>query len=124
MSTPTFGVEADLDASKTYQSVIEFQVRKAALQSVSTMLTSAAAASCLGKTEVEYITQRCLEEGKINQEFIREVDLGPFKHKVDDGLPVRKMAFLVLSDLVAAFPQEVLTHNFGFFHFHSCLNMI
>eukprot|EP00392_Amoebophrya_sp_AT5.2_P010507 g10569.t1 len=83
-------------------------VRKAALQSVSTMLTSAAAASCLEKTEVEYITQRCLEEGKIKPQFIREVDLGPFKHKVDDGLPVRKMAFLVLSDLVAAFPQELV----------------
>ncbi|XP_064651957.1 cullin-associated NEDD8-dissociated protein 1-like [Lineus longissimus] len=33
------------------------------------------------------------EETKIRKELIREVEMGPFKHTVDDGLDIRKAAF-------------------------------
>lgn len=34
-----------------------------------------------------------LKESHINQALIREVTMGPFKHKIDDGLEVRKVRF-------------------------------
>jgi cullin-associated NEDD8-dissociated protein 1 len=45
-------------------------------------------------------------------ELIREVDLGPFKHKVDDGLEVRKAAFECMYTLLEACIDRV---NIGAF---------
>ena len=33
-----------------------------------------------------------MKESKIKSELVREVQMGPFKHKVDDGLEVRKVS--------------------------------
>jgi len=39
-------------------------------------------------------------ETKIKKELIREVDLGPFKHKVDDGIELRQAAFEAMYTLL------------------------
>jgi cullin-associated NEDD8-dissociated protein 1 len=38
-----------------------------------------------------------MTESVIKPTLIREVMMGPFKHKVDDGLEVRKVCYLVVS---------------------------
>jgi cullin-associated NEDD8-dissociated protein 1 len=44
-----------------------------------------------------------LSESVIKKELIREVMLGPFKHKVDDGLEVRKVSDLHRSSINYAY---------------------
>lgn len=41
-----------------------------------------------------------MKESKIKPELVREVQMGPFKHKVDDGLEVRKSAYETLYSLM------------------------
>ena len=36
-----------------------------------------------------------IQESKIKPELVREVQMGPFKHKVDDGLEVRKVSLVI-----------------------------
>ena len=43
-------------------------------------------------------------ETLIKPELITEVDLGPFKHKVDEGIPIRKAAYALLDSLVEKVP--------------------
>ena len=38
-----------------------------------------------------------MKDSKIDQDLIREVQMGPFKHKVDDGLELRKVCLPVNS---------------------------
>jgi cullin-associated NEDD8-dissociated protein 1 len=84
----------------------ELQVRKSALHSVNVVCRSATCGEIL-RQHTDMIFERLKEDSKQKPELIREVDLGPFKHKVDDGLPLRKIAYLVCTSLLAAYPEQV-----------------
>jgi len=58
-------------------------------------------------SDLENILPIVFQATVTNQELIREVDLGPFKHRVDDGLPLRKAAFTCLDSLLDCTPHKV-----------------
>merc|ERR1711933_546195 len=84
----------------------ELQVRKSALHSVNVVCRSASCNEILF-SHVDRILDSIREDSKQKPELIKEVDLGPFKHKVDDGLPLRKFAYTVCTSLLAAYPEQV-----------------
>lgn len=45
-------------------------------------------------------------ETQIRPELISEVDLGPFKHKVDEGIPIRKAAYGLLDTMLEKIPEK------------------
>jgi len=84
----------------------ELQVRKAALHSVNVVCLSPTCSEIF-RAHTEFIFERIKEDSKQKPELIREVDLGPFKHKVDDGLPLRKFAYTVCTSLLTAYPEQI-----------------
>lgn len=84
----------------------ELQVRKSALHSVNVVCLSPTCSEVL-RAHTDYIFERIKEDSKQKPELIREVDLGPFKHKVDDGLPLRKFAYTVCTSLLSAYPEQI-----------------
>lgn len=48
----------------------------------------------------------------INQSLIREVEMGPFKHQVDDGLDTRKAAFECMYTLLDTFKEHIDIYEF------------
>ncbi len=65
-------------------------VRKAAVQ----MLSSAAhSKASLVAAQLPAVLPQLYRQTVIDPSLIRTVDLGPFKHKIDDGLELRKATF-------------------------------
>src|SRR5690606_8165339 len=52
------------------------------------------------RNEIEKLQEVVLFETTIKPELITEVDLGPFKHKNDEGIPIRKAAYGLIDSLV------------------------
>jgi len=79
-------------------------VRKAAVQALPALCGSLAGAELL-RPHAASILQQVEANCQQDKQLVREVDLGPFKHKVDDGLPLRKFAYAAVSGLMLAFPS-------------------
>ena len=58
------------------------------------------------KGEIELLHKMAISETVIKVELITEVDLGPFKHKVDEGIPIRKNAYALLDTMVEKIPER------------------
>ena len=52
---------------------------------------------------VDQVVELTLQETPIKKELIITVDLGPFKHTVDNGAPIRKAAYSLLENLCERF---------------------
>lgn len=56
--------------------------------------------------DVALLHKMTIPETVIKPELITEVDLGPFKHKVDEGIPIRKAAYAVVETMVEKIPER------------------
>ncbi|CAO3690585.1 unnamed protein product [Rhizopus microsporus] len=52
------------------------------------------------------------QETVVREELIHTVEMGPFKHKVDDGLEIRKAAYECLYTLLSNSLDKIDTHSF------------
>ena len=80
----------------------DLAVKKNSLQSLNQIVYNNNLKSCV-KDHVEEIVQVCLNEATIKKELIITVDLGPFKHTVDNGAAIRKAAFNLMETLAEQF---------------------
>jgi cullin-associated NEDD8-dissociated protein 1 len=48
---------------------------------------------------ISHVISVILKETKVRSELIKEVQMGPFKHKVDDGLECRKVSYNIIPNL-------------------------
>merc|ERR1712113_1260482 len=103
---PTSTIQPLKDALLACLNDEELQVRKAALHSVNVVCLSMTCSEIF-TAHTDFIFERIKEDSKQNSALIREVDLGPFKHKVDNGLPLRKFAYTVCTSLLSAYPEQV-----------------
>ncbi|EEB08203.1 CAND1/TIP120 protein [Schizosaccharomyces japonicus yFS275] len=48
------------------------------------------------RPHLEVLMEQLIEDTQINSKLVRNVQMGPFQHKVDDGLPLRHLTFEIL----------------------------
>lgn len=59
------------------------------------------------KKDIEILFKIIASQIEVKKELIKEVDLGPFKHKIDDGRPIRKAGFVLLDTIFEKMPERV-----------------
>lgn len=77
------------------------------------MLSSAAhSKASLMAAQLPAVAPQLYAQTVVDPSLIRTVDLGPFKHKIDDGLELRKAAFECMDVLLDACADRLDYHAF------------
>jgi len=82
----------------------DITVRRYALESLTAITHTQP--GCV-KEDAEKMQNAAIAMTRIDPTLIKEVDLGPFKHKIDDGIPVRKAAFGLIDTMIEKVPERV-----------------
>ncbi len=86
----------------------DLNVKRNALESINAIVHSQPSAV---KNDLEKLHKFTFAETIVKPELITEVDLGPFKHKVDEGTPIRKAAYMLLDTIVEKIPEKADCNN-------------
>lgn len=79
----------------------DVEVKKNALEALTSIIHSNwVVMKAQLREKIGSILAFAIQETQTRKELITEVDLGPFKHRVDNGLPMRKAAFGLLETLI------------------------
>jgi len=82
----------------------DLNVKKAAFVSLNSIAHNLPG---LVKHNATDVLERAYIEARVNPALIRIVDLGPFTHKVDDGIPLRKAAYSLMETFQELIPEKV-----------------
>src|SRR3569833_15804 len=83
----------------------DLSVKKNALEALNSVVHNHP--NALRGDTLENLQRFAFAETVIKPELITEIDLGPFKHRVDEGIPIRKAAFSLIDSLVEKLPGKV-----------------
>lgn len=86
------------------EGMVHRHVRKSAVE-----LLNAAAHNKPGLVleHLEFALPELYKQTVIDESLIKTVDLGPFKHKIDDGLELRKVAFECMDVIFGSCPGSI-----------------
>lgn len=82
----------------------DITVRRCALESLTAIAHTQP--HCV-KADAPQMQNSAITMTKIDPSLIKEVDLGPFKHKIDDGIPIRKAAYGLIDTMIERLPERV-----------------